>query len=554
MFRRSPGQHVVWASCGLVLWMSTMLTAADPSVAELIQAAKSGAEPARIQALDQLGAQGEKAAEAVPALTQLLADRSAGVRAHAAHALGAIGAASKPAAPALAAMLKDDDVTARRQAVKALTQIRPGPQVMIPLFVKVLEDSDPAVRMRILHAVSEAGPAAVPGLIEGLKNDKAAYWACLVLREIGPAAKDAVPALAAKLKDPEVEIRREAALTLGALQEAARSATPQLEAALDDEHARVAATFALGQIGQVSDSGKAKIQANATSQDKFLSTVSYWTLARLNPGDKELHRKAAEQLVQRVLDKDPYVRVAAARAMAALPPAPEITMPIWEKALANADETTAHHAMDALASLGPAAVPRLIDVLKHPKLRVQSAHILGLIGPPAAPAAEALAKLVADGDSRVALEATLALAKIGPDAKAAVPALAAALQQKDNPNAHAICYALGQIGPSAVAAEPSLLEAMKSQDRSLAVLSAWALIQIHPPSQRIAARALPILIAGLEDSLPQSRQAAAEALGSLGPLAKEAVAALQKASADSEPSVRQAAAEALKLIRAPAPK
>ena len=32
-------------------------------------------------------------------------------------------------------------------------------------------------------------------------NEKAAYWACLVLREIGPAAKDAVPALVEKLKD-----------------------------------------------------------------------------------------------------------------------------------------------------------------------------------------------------------------------------------------------------------------------------------------------------------------------------------------------------------------
>ncbi len=35
-----------------------------------------------------------------------------------------------------------------------------------------------------------------------------------------------------------------------------------------------------------------------------------------------------------------FVRVAAARALAALPPAPEITAPIWEKAMKDADETT----------------------------------------------------------------------------------------------------------------------------------------------------------------------------------------------------------------------
>ena len=61
-------------------------------------------------------------------------------------------------------------------------------------------------------------------MMAGLKNDKAAYWACLVLREIGPAAKDAVPALVEKLKDPRPEIRREVILTLAAMDDAAMPA------------------------------------------------------------------------------------------------------------------------------------------------------------------------------------------------------------------------------------------------------------------------------------------------------------------------------------------
>ena len=36
--------------------------------------------------------------------------------------------------------------------------------------------------------------------------------------------------------------------------------------------------------------------------------------------------------------------------------------------------------------LGPPAVPRLIDALKHEKVRAQVAYILGQIGPDAAPA------------------------------------------------------------------------------------------------------------------------------------------------------------------------
>ncbi|MGA2796097.1 MAG: HEAT repeat domain-containing protein [Thermoguttaceae bacterium] len=532
----------------LILTGQTAL-AVDSSVKEFTGQLKSSDEAARLKAIDELGLQGGKAAEAVAPLTGLLKDKSAVVRAHAARALGEIGAPAKSAAAELASLLKDPDETVRRQTVQALHAIRPGPQVMLPLLTKLLEDSDPGVQMRILHAIAEAGPAAVPGLIEALKNDKTTYWACIVLREIGPAAKDAAPALAEKLKDPRPEIRREAVLTLGALNEAAIPVLPQIAAALDDEDARSAATFVMGQLGKIPANAEAKIRANAKSDDKFLSTVSLWALARVHPEDKELCRQATTQLVDRLKEQDPFVRVAAARALAALPPAPEITLPILEKALKDADTTTIQHALDALASLGPQAVPRLVDILKqHKELRVQVAYTLGQIGPGAAAATEALAGLVADEDFNVSTEAVLALAKIGPAAASAVPALMAALQKEHCPNAHAIIYALGKIGPKAAAAEPLLLKDMNDKDSPLAVISAWSFTQIQPRSAKTAAKAVPVLVAGLSDSLPETRKAAAEALGDLGPLARDAIPALQKAANDDSKSVRDAAAKALESI------
>jgi len=81
------------------------------SVAELIQASKSGAEASRIKAIDQLGALGEKGSDALPTLMQLLSDGSAAVRAHAANALGGLGSAAKPAAAALISLAKDNDET-----------------------------------------------------------------------------------------------------------------------------------------------------------------------------------------------------------------------------------------------------------------------------------------------------------------------------------------------------------------------------------------------------------------------------------------------------------
>jgi HEAT repeat protein len=233
----------------------------------------------------------------------LLADDSTNVRAHAVWCLGAIGAPAKPAVAAIAELLKDPHATVRQQVIAAVRAIRPGPQVTIPLCLKLLEDPDPAIRVRVLGAIAEAGPQAVPALIVALKSEKAAYWACIVLREIGPAAKDAVPALAEKLKDPRPEIRREALLALGAMNEAALPVVAEIAAVLDDEPTRVAATFVLGQLGQIPAATEAAVRANAKSENRLLATVSYWALARVHPEDKDLRRHATEELIARLGDR-----------------------------------------------------------------------------------------------------------------------------------------------------------------------------------------------------------------------------------------------------------
>jgi HEAT repeat protein len=224
-------------------------------------------------------------------------------------------------------------------------------------------------------------------------------------------------------------------------------------------------------------------------------------------------------------------------------------LPIWEEALAKADEMTVRNALDALASLGPAAVPRLIESLKHEAPRIHVVYILGQIGPDAAPATEALAKLIVDEDELVAEEAVLALAKIGPGAKAAVPALVEALQSGSHANPHAVAYALGKIGPSAAEAEPVLTKSLKSDDPLMAVASAWALAHVAKPTAELAAQVVPPLTAGLASPVAVARQGAAEALGKLGPEANGAVEALEEASKDEDAAVREAATVALKSIR-----
>lgn len=530
---------------GFLTFVGGAVAAEQTSVEALVAASKSPDEAARLGAIQELGTRGGDAA--IAALVEQLRADSPVVRAYAARALGKIGTPAKSAAEDLIGLLADSEQSVRRQALDALAAIRPGPKVTVPLFAKLMQDSDPGVRMRVMQAVADAKGAAVPALVEALANDAAAYWACVILCDIGPEAVDAVPALVEKLKDRRPEIRREATLALTAI--GSTSAVEKIVPLLKDEPSRVAATYALGALGRIPADAERVIRTNVKSNDGLLATTSLWALARVHPDDMNLKRSTLTQLVARLKDRDPFVRAAAARALAALPPSPEIAGPIFEKALADADETTTHYMLDALAGLGSQAVPRLIAALKHSALRPQVANVLGQMGPTAAPATAALARLVNDPDPNVSIEATHALAKIGPGAKAALPALVEALQQTDGKPAHAAAYALGMIGPDAAAAEPALLGVIKGSDNSFSLLCAWALIKIRGPSAETAAQVVPELLIGLESPLSKSRQAAAETLAGLGPLATSAIPQLERAAKDDDENVRSAAANAIEAIQ-----
>lgn len=102
-------------------------------------------------------------------------------------------------------------------------------------------------------ALAEDRSADVRGLQITLKSGTAAERAASarILGEIGPAAKDAAPALAEALKDSERDVRQNAAQSLGYIGPGAKTAAPALVAALQDKEWQVrrSAAFALGKVG-----------------------------------------------------------------------------------------------------------------------------------------------------------------------------------------------------------------------------------------------------------------------------------------------------------------
>lgn len=533
------------ALCGLGV-STTAAFAAQPTLHDLIAAVNASDQPARLVALDSLGLMGPKAAAAVPTIAAALKDSSAAVRAHAAQALGAIGAAAKPAVPELAVLIADPDRVVRREAIEAIARIHPGPEVSAPLLAKVLEKADPQVRHAAITALAERGAAAVPVLIKALGHKPATYWACLVLAQIGPDAKEAVPALTALIDDPRPEIRREAILALAQIGPAAAPALPQIRKALDDPAAKTAAIFALGQFRQAGKEAEAKIRQDLDTPDEVLDTVSLWALARLHPDDQKLIAQTTRRLCEMLKSDNPRARKAAARALASLRPGVKVVLPAMMHAFQGASDATVHDALEALAGFGNAAVPELIDALKFKQARPYVVVLLGRQGAAAQPAVGALSKLLNDENPEVRREAVLALGRIGPGAKAAVPALIKRFNECFDCNGtecYSLAYALGRIGSPEAA--PVLLKAIGSRDQPLAIFGAWALVQIAPKDPATAAKTLPLLVRGLHASEPRFRRGAAEAIGQLGPAAKPALPELIKALKDEDASVREAIEQAI---------
>lgn len=163
----------------------------------------------------------------------------------------------------------------------------------------------------------------VSKLISNLKDQS--YWpdqyrAAEALGRLGPAAKDAVPALAAALKDPERFVRMSAARALGQLGAASKEALPALAAALNDSDSFVRGTAArtLGRVGAISPEVWAPMKEAAKDKDldvqraateAWNSITSAW--GKLGPADKG----AIPALAAALKDAEPPVRTVAARAL-----------------------------------------------------------------------------------------------------------------------------------------------------------------------------------------------------------------------------------------------
>jgi HEAT repeat protein len=578
---------------------------AEPAaeIAALAKRLADAATPdARVELIDQIAALGQKGKDALPQLVALLADADPRPRWRAARAVGLIGEDSISAIPALVTLLGDTDpivVTqaaaaigmvkaddgrtdtpaqdaavyaaaveplmktavhadprARRAAMNALQRLVPDPASLAPLFCDQLADSEPAVVLPALHTLADMNAAAVPFLLEALKEPKSRYWATVALAEIGPEAAAAVEPLTQLAADGELDERMQATLALAAIGAPAAPAVPALVTSLEcnEELLRNAAAFALGKIG--SPAADAPLEKAAADSNPFLAAIAAWSRAQIHPQDAALVTAAVQKLKQGLESDAPTVRKASVSGLSDLAeftdePARNELVEEFVSLLHDADVGVGTAAGAALVRLKGDAVDAVRATLSDASTRLKVLEVLAAIGPAAKAAVPELAALLADTDPLVRSEAAVALASVGAEAAAAVPALEKLLGDDAPADVrYATAYALGRIGAAAKPAVPRLLELSKSADEIMATVATWATLKIEPQDSSLVAAAIPLLQKALRGENELARLEAAVVLGDLGPQASSAIPILELVSEeDASRQVRAAAAEALAKVR-----
>jgi HEAT repeat protein len=219
------------------------------------------------------------------------------------------------AAPALPALLRaiDDSGTVPLHAIRALGAIGPAAAPAVPALMKALLSEEGQIPGAASGALVGIGAPALPALRKALADEREALrrGVAFTLAGFGPeVAADLRPLL----KDPEPGVRRVAAGSLLRLGET-EEALPILLGALDDAGWRRWVLGTFEQSGCAEPKVVAAIAGALTDEDHFIRMQAARTLAALGP-----KAKAAIPALKKRIAAEPeeYVREKLGAALKAL--------------------------------------------------------------------------------------------------------------------------------------------------------------------------------------------------------------------------------------------
>ncbi len=394
-------------------------TKKQEAVPELIKMLETKDIALRIKAMAALENKGPEASAAVPVLIRMLKkEDDYFIRSLAAYVLEQTGLQTKEYVHSVIEMLYDPDGFNRWNAVRILAETG---EAEIPLLINVLGERNLTVQSGASEALTNKGYAAVPDLMAAFKDNGSDLYRsgriANILSEIGPPA---VPALIEELKNPDKNIQAGAADVLREIGPEAKDAVPALIQLFNDrgwvtDDIRRTAAYALGEIGPASKG----VVPDLILELKEAAGIKYsaaYALRNICTGSE-----CISELIELLKEKNGYAVWSAAKILGqkgiyAVPPLFDILNN------PHSDDLEKFGAVLAAGGLGPRArdtVPLLIAALKNksPAVRYKSADALGAIGQDAEDAVPYLLELLNDSDSIVRSKAAAALGRIDPTAK-----------------------------------------------------------------------------------------------------------------------------------------
>ncbi len=195
-----------------------------------------------------------------------------------------------------------------------------------------------------------------------------------------------------------------------------------------------------------------------------------------------------------------------------------------------------------LAKLAPKFLALAADTKENEAYRVRAIRTLGRIGSAAGSVAAPLEKLVhSDANPRVRRAALAAIEKIAAPEQAEQIYLQILRSHAPVELRRNVPLLLSRVAITDKAID-GLIAAFGDSDAELRKQASLALVAIGRPTVKA-------LLAALQQPSVATRRYAIYTLGKLGPLAKDAIPALEKLQHDPNPEVAQLAKAALKLIR-----
>ncbi len=276
--------------------------------------------------------------------------------------------------------LRDQDNDVYRETRAAIAEAGPS---AVPALVNALRDDDPLVRVRASQALCRVGEAAMPGLVAALDDPVSTVrsGAARALCIMGPLARPAIPALLHTLRDQQLFVTL---VARGALGNIGEGAVPALSGALKDadQMYRAHAVTALFQIGPAARGAVPQLAEAMGDDFDIVRCVAADTLAKIGPPA----RPAAPQLAHAIeRDPDSMVRIRAARAFWLVTHEVRPSVPALATLLQDRNKVIRLNAAVVLGEIGRAAVPAAAALRKaasddpQPMVKQAAGHALALV-------------------------------------------------------------------------------------------------------------------------------------------------------------------------------